>query len=290
MIYNNLGKTGLRVSAAVFGGIVVMDETPDDAARWVSEAIGRGVNYFDVAPGYGNAQQRLGPALEPYRKDVYLACKTGRRDAVGAKEELADSLLKLRTDYFDVYQLHGLSTMEELDAAFAPGGAMEVFTEAKKAGVVRNIGFSAHSEKVALSALDRFPFDTVLFPLNWALGCATGWGDALAAKRDELGFGLLAIKTLVRRLWRDGEERDFPKSWCKPVLSGSDSGDTALAIAGMKYGLSKGASALVPPGDIAHLRFMLDHIDLCAGPLTADELAMLRFEAEKVKGELIFNV
>jgi Predicted oxidoreductases (related to aryl-alcohol dehydrogenases) len=288
MLYNILGKTQFKVSAVAFGGIVVKDESPANAAGWVAEAVDSGVNYFDVAPGYGNAQEILGPALEPYRKNVYLACKTGRRDAQGAREELADSLRKLKTDYFDVYQLHGLASMEELDASFAPGGAIEVFIEAKKAGVVRNLGFSAHSEEVALTALERFPFDTVLFPMNWAMGCVNGWGDRIAAKREELGIGLLAIKTLVRRKWREGEVRDYPKSWCKPILSGSDNVDINLAVAGMKYGLAKGASILVPPGDIKNLRFMLKHIDLCDAPLTSSELTLLRTEADKVRDELIF--
>ncbi len=125
--------------------------------------------------------------------------------------------------------------------------------------------------------------------MNWAMGVVTGWGNALAAKRAERGFGLLAIKTLVRRLWRDGEERDYPKSWCKPILSRPNEGDTALAVAGMKYALSKGAQTLVPPGDIAHFRFMLAHIGDCTGPLTDSEYEMLRTEAEKVKDELIFK-
>ncbi|HXK93741.1 MAG TPA: aldo/keto reductase, partial [bacterium] len=97
-----------------FGGIVVMNAEPAHAARVVARAVDRGVNYFDVAPTYGDAQDKLGPALEPYRDRVFLACKTTRRDKAGAEEELNDSLKKLRTDHFDLYQLHALSTMEDL--------------------------------------------------------------------------------------------------------------------------------------------------------------------------------
>ncbi|HEX7556229.1 MAG TPA: aldo/keto reductase, partial [Leptolinea sp.] len=153
MLYHLLGKTGINASAVVFGGIINMDETQAQADRYVAQAIEAGVNYFDVAPTYGNAQERLGPALAPYRKDVYLACKTVERSAEGARTMLEDSLRKLKTDHFDVYQLHALTTDEDLDLAFGPGGAMETVLKAKRDGVIRNIGFSAHNEDVALRAL-----------------------------------------------------------------------------------------------------------------------------------------
>ena len=104
------GSTGIELSAVGFGGIVVMDETPADADRYVAEAIDRGVNYFDVAPSYGNAEERLGPALEPFRNRVFLACKTGKRDAAAARASLQESLKKLRTDRFDLFQLHAVTT------------------------------------------------------------------------------------------------------------------------------------------------------------------------------------
>lgn len=284
MLYNLLGQTGLKVSAVVFGGIVNMDESQQDADRYVAEAIDRGINYFDVAPSYGNAELRLGPALEPYRRDVYLACKTTKRDAKGAKEEMDTSFRLLKTDHFDVFQLHALTTDADLDEAFGPGGIMELLVKAKEEGRVRHIGFSAHSEEVALRALTLYPFETVLFPMNWALGINTGWGDRIADEIKRRGIGLLAMKTLVRRKWREGEEKVYPKSWCQPVF-----GDEKLGVAAMKYGVLKGAATLVPPGNIEHLRFMMDHVDKVYGEaLSEEEWAMLRNEAVKVKDELIF--
>jgi aryl-alcohol dehydrogenase-like predicted oxidoreductase len=109
-----LGKTGLEVSIITFGGIVVMNVEQTDANNVVAEAVDRGINYFDVAPSYGDAEVKLGPALEPFRQNVSLACKTGKRDKEGAAAELRQSLKNLRTDHFDVYQLHGLSKREEL--------------------------------------------------------------------------------------------------------------------------------------------------------------------------------
>lgn len=278
------GNTGYYISPVTFGGIINTDETQEDANRFVAAAIERGVNYFDVAPTYGTAQARLGPALEPYRKDVYLACKTEKRDAEGSRAALLNSLELLRTDHFDVYQLHGIATDADVDQAFAPGGAMETMLWAKKEGLIRKIGFSTHSEDVAMRALSLFDFDTVLFPMNWALGINTGWGDRISAYAAEHGIGLLAMKTLILRTWREGEERVFPKSWCKPIWD-----DEALMVAAMKYGLYKGATTLIPPGNFKHFTFMLDHIDAClANPLSDEEWALLRTEAAKVKDEMIF--
>ena len=284
MIYNPLGHTGIKVSAVVFGGIINRDESQGDANGNVAEAVAAGINYFDVAPSYGNSQERLGPALAPYRTNVHLACKTMARDAKGAKAEMEESLRLLQTDYFDVYQLHALSTDADLDEAFGPGGAMETLARAKQAGIIRHVGFSAHNEDVALKALTLYPFETVLFPMNWALGINRGWGDRLSALVQERGIGLLALKTLVRRKWREGEERVYPKSWCQPIY-----GNEALGLAAMKYAVLKGADTLVPPGDTEHLGFMLNNIGKAYSELlTEEERALLHSEAILVKDELIF--
>ncbi len=284
MLYHPLGKTGIQVSAVVFGGIINMDETQEASNQYVASAIDAGVNYFDVAPTYGNAEERLGPALAPYRKDVFLACKSEQRSAEGARKTMEDSLRKLQTDHFDVFQLHALTTEQDLDLAFGPGGAMETVLKAKQDGKIRNIGFSAHNEDIALRALTLFDFDTVLFPLNWALGIQRGWGDRISEAVKERGIGLLGMKSLVRRQWREGEERRYPKSWCQPIW-----GDDALGVAAMKYAVLKGANTLVPPGNYEHFSFMLKHADASfTQPMTEEEWAMLRREAKEAANELIF--
>ena len=137
-----------------------------------------------------------------------------------------------------------------------------------------------------MKALDLYDFDTVLFPMNWAMGVITGWGDRVSERAKAKDMGLIAMKTLIERKWLPDEEKTYPKSWCKPI-----SGNDKLAIAGMKYGLSKGGATLIPPGNIEHFNFMLDHIDECLDhPLTAADLAYLREEAEKVKDQFIFAV
>ena len=102
----SLGRTGAKLSVIGFGGIVVRDTTPAEASALVKLAIDKGINYFDVAPSYGNAEVMLGPALEPYRKNVFLACKTTERSREKSRIELEQSLKNLRTDHFDLYQLH----------------------------------------------------------------------------------------------------------------------------------------------------------------------------------------
>jgi len=136
---------------------------------------------------------------------------------------------------------------------------------------------------VALQCLERFDFDTVMFPMNWAMGLTSGWGNRISEAVRKKGIGLIAIKTLIERKWREDETHAFPKSWCKPIWD-----NEPLAVAAMKYGMEKGAAILIPPGNIAHQRFMVDHIDACSEPLSDDERAMLRAEAEKVKDEAIF--
>lgn len=133
----NFGRAADTLSVIGFGGIIVKDVEPADAARHVAEAFDRGITYFDVAPSYGNAQLRLGPALKPYRAKCFLACKTTERSADGARREMEESFRLLETDHFDLYQLHAITKLDDVERAFAKGGAMEVILQAKKDGRIR---------------------------------------------------------------------------------------------------------------------------------------------------------
>src|SRR6202034_3973570 len=177
-----LGKTGEHLSIIGFGGIVVMDKDPAHSRNIVAEAVDRGINYFDVAPSYGNAQERLGPALAPYRKNCFLACKTEGRTKDHSREQLEESLRLLKTDHVDLYQFHALTKMAELDKVLGPGGAMETMEAAKKEGKIRYIGFSVHSAETAVAAMERYNFDTILFPVNWVLFTQAGFGPQILKK------------------------------------------------------------------------------------------------------------
>ncbi len=239
-----LGRTGEKLSIIGFGGIVVMDATPAESSYRVSEAIDYGVNYFDVAPSYGDAEIKLGPALEPYRSDVFLACKTDVRKKDGARRELEQSLKRLRTDHFDLYQLHGVITLEEVDTIFAPDGAMSVFLEAKEEGKIRFIGFSAHSVEAAMALMDRFDFNSILFPINFATWYAGNFGPQVLAKAEEKGMGILALKAMAKGPWPEGaEEETYPKCWYEPLVGPEE------AKMGLRFTLSHAVTAAIPPGD-----------------------------------------
>jgi len=285
MTKRTLGKTGYEIAPVAFGGIINTNETQADADRYVAYAIERGVNYFDVAPTYGNAEERLGAALKPYRKNVYLACKTALRDAKGSKEELLASLGRLQTDYFDVYQLHSIKNGADVEQAFSAGGAMETLRWAKEEGLIRAAGITAHSEEYAVKCLDLFDFDSVLYTMYWVSGALNGNGAKLAAAVKAKNAGLLCMKVLAHRMWRDGEKKRGDKSWYKPIDLGADG---PLALAAMKYCLSREPAALVPPGIFEYFCFMLDHIDeAIANPLSAGEMDLLKTEAAKLGGEAI---
>ena len=238
-----LGKTGEILSMIGFGGIVVMDASTEQASTRVGQAIDYGVNYFDVAPTYGNAEMMLGPALKPYRKDVFLACKTTERSREGAKKELEQSLKNMQTDHFDLYQLHAVTEMKDVDTIFAKGGAMETFLEAKKEGKVRYLGFSAHSVEAALALMDRYDFDTILFPFNFACWYAGNFGPQVMETAKNKEMGILALKAMAHRPWQEGEERNVPKAWYKPLM------DKEEANKGLRFTLSHPVTAAIPPGD-----------------------------------------
>lgn len=237
-----LGKTGESLSVVGFGGILAMNETPAEASRLVGQAIDRGVNYFDVAPTYGNSEERLGPALEPYRKSVFLACKTTERGKTGAASELRESLKRLRTDHVDLYQMHAINTREDVQRVVAPDGALAAFKEARAKGLTRFIGFSSHSEEAALAMMAEFDFDTMMFPFNryaWHLG---GFGAAALAGAQERNLGILALKALARRAAKKGEEKPWTKAWYIPVENFEE------ALLALRFTLSLPVTAAVSPG------------------------------------------
>jgi predicted aldo/keto reductase-like oxidoreductase len=236
------GNTKKKLSIIGFGGMVVKDVTPKEAANFVAEAVDRGVNYFDVAPFYGNAQRRLGPALKPYRHDCFLACKTLERDAAGAARELKESLKLLRTDYFDLYQLHALTDVEEVEQAFAPGGAMEVVRKAKEDGTIRFIGFSAHSEEAAHAALDRFDFDSLLFPLSFPTWIGADFGPSVYRRAKKMGMGIMALKPMAHQLWPKGNKHRWKKTFYEPF------DDLDRAALGLRFTLHLPVAAMFPPG------------------------------------------
>jgi aryl-alcohol dehydrogenase-like predicted oxidoreductase len=276
----SLGRTGEKLSVLGFGGIVVKDASTEAAAQRVKEAIDAGVNYFDVAPSYGNAEDMLGPALEPYRKNVFLACKTQERTRAGASAELDRSLKKMRTDHFDLYQFHAVTRMEEVKIILGPGGALENSLAAKKAGKIRFIGFSAHSVEAAMALMDGFDFDTLLFPINYATWHAGNFGPQVLAKAQEKKMGILCLKAMARGPWPKGAARTHPKCWYAPFDQPEEAG---LAL---RFTLSHPVTAAIPPGDENIFKMALGLASRFT-PLSKEEVETMKQRGSR--GEPIFK-
>lgn len=241
-------KDDVTVSIIAFPGLCVNRISQDQANRTVAWGYEMGVSYYDVAPEYGSAQEILGPALQPYRKNCFLACKTGHRDAAKARADLNKSLDLLKTDHFDLYQLHHIrDPKKDVEAAFAKGGAMEVILEAKKAGIIRYIGFSAHTTEAALAAMDIFDFDSILFPVTFASWYAGDFGPKMIQKAKDKGVVRIAMKTLCRQSWPKDDaagRKKFPRCWYQPA---SDPREQDLVV---RWTLSQDVTTSVPPADI----------------------------------------
>ncbi len=248
-------RDGVRLSVIGFGGIVVCGLEQAAADRVVAESFDRGVNYFDVAPSYydGEAETKLGRALVPYRGRSFLACKTTERDAAGARRELERSLERLKTDHFDLYQFHAVSSLEDVDRILAPGGAAETFLEARKEGKVRYLGASLHDAPAAIALMDRFPLDSVLFPVNFVLYREGSFGPQILAHAKKKGIARLALKALAHHAWPEGADRSaWPKCWYKPI------DDPELGEQAVRFTLSEDVTAAIPPGDETLFRMALD--------------------------------
>ena len=238
-----LGKTGEKLSVIGFGGIMLNDNPQEYANEFVARAFDAGINYFDISPEYGNAQEKLGLAFRPYRNKCFLACKTQKRDAKEAERQLNESLKAFNTDHFDLYQLHALSSVDEVEKAFAPGGAMEVFTKAREQGKVRFLGFSAHNVDAALLAMKKFNFDTVLFPINFNCWKNGDFGPQVFEAAKSKSMGILALKAMALTTLGEGEKKLYKNVWYKPVQ------EDDVARLALRYTLSKELTAAIPPGD-----------------------------------------
>lgn len=265
-----LGQTGDALSVVGFGGIIVMNETVEFAREAVAQAVDRGINYFDVAPTYGNAEERLGPALKPHRDSCFLACKTEQRTADGARAALENSLRLLHTDRFDLYQLHAITEIDEVEKIFGPGGAMEAIVRAREEGLVRHIGFSAHSHRAAMLAMDHFDFDTILFPFNYNTWTRSNFGPAVHAHAAERGMGLLALKAMAWRKWPEdlpAAQRQWNKTWYEPIA------DRDIAALALRFTLSRPVTAMIPPGHWELFETALELVETGAieQPLSGEE-------------------
>ncbi len=247
-------RNGESLSIIGFGGILLLGQSAGESSQAVGEAFDRGINYFDVAPSYGDgeAEERLGPALKPYRERVFLACKTMSRDAAGARREMETSLARLRTDHVDLYQFHAVTTMDDVAGIFAPDGALEAVVRARTQGLLRYIGFSAHSEEAALAMLERFPFDSILFPVNIVCSEIGTFGPRVMEAARKKGTARLALKAMAYSPREPAETHPWPKCWYRPI------DDPDFARLALRFTLSEDITSALPPGEIPLFRMAME--------------------------------
>ena len=242
-----LGRTGHHSSVITLGGMTISGESQEDVNQLMDEALAAGVNHIDAAPSYGDCEVLFGKALAGRREQVFIGCKTGKRDRIGATEELHRSLERLQTDHIDLYQMHGLDDPEDRKQALGPGGALEAFQEARAEGLIRFLGITGHNPDNLLAALDEFDFDTVMFPINFILQYH-GFGTELLQEANRRGLGVLGIKPIAERRRQEGEPKRYPKCWYKPLNTNEE---ISLAI---WYALAQPVTTIVPSASMRLFR------------------------------------
>ena len=216
-----LGRLEHDSSVLIYGAAALSDVSQDVADRSIQEALDGGINHFDVAADYGEAELRLGPWMSQIRDRIFLATKTGHRDREPAWRQINDSLRRLQTDRVDLLQLHAIGDLGELDAATRPDGALSAAIRAQEEGLIGAVGITGHGDQAAathLEALRRHPFVTVLTPLNpvlWRDERYRADYDALVAEVQRQDAGLMTIKTVSRRNWPEDAEHSHA-TWYEP--------------------------------------------------------------------------
>ena len=215
------GRTGHESTRLIFGAAAIGNVSQDEADQTMELIRRHGINHIDTAASYGDAELRLGPWMELYRDEFFLATKTGERTRAEAYNQIQTSLERLRTDRIDLIQLHNLVAEDEWRTAFSAGGAVEGVIEAKEDGLVRFIGVTGHGVTVAaqhLRSLQEYPFDSVLLPYNFAMSRNVRYMadfEALAALCAERGVAVQTIKAITRGPW--GDRNPTANTWYEPL-------------------------------------------------------------------------
>ena len=250
------GRSGHMSTIAIFGAAAFWEIEQKQADKVMEMVIEAGINHIDVAPSYGQAEQRIGPWMPRERERFFLGCKTMERTHQGAWDEMQNSLKLLQTDRFDLYQLHAITSMDELDACTMKGGALEALVEARQQGLTRQIGITGHgadSPRVFIEALHRFDFDSILFPLNFVQMSNLPFrkdAEVLIALCKEKDVGTMVIKTIAKGPWGDKEKT--ATTWYEPFNQIDE-------IQGaVNFALSYDVTGLCTPGDVNTLPRVLE--------------------------------
>ena len=249
-----LGRTEHQSSIAILGGAVFFKDSPETAEVFFHEAINAGINHLDIAPGYGLAERAVGPHLQKVREKIFVADKTGEIEESWAKKRLEKTLTRLQVDYLDLYQAHGVTSVEELDKR---SEAFEVILDAKEQGLTRFIGITGHdlgAPKAHLEAIRRYDVDTVMLPIYprvWADPVYRADTEKLFAECADRDVGVMAIKTVAWRPW--GERQPDAMSWYEPQRTKSE------IERGINFALSTpGVHCFCTPSDLNTARLAIE--------------------------------
>jgi aryl-alcohol dehydrogenase-like predicted oxidoreductase len=274
------GNTGHQSTRVIFGAAALGGMRQDKADAVLEVLLEYGINHIDTAAAYGDSELRIGPWMREHRKRFFLATKTGERTAAGARESLQRSLERLRVDHVDLIQLHNLVEENEWETALGPGGALEALVEARAQGLTRFIGVTGHGTRIPSMhrrSLERFAFDSVLFPYNFTMMGIPQYAadvDALLAACDQRGVATQTIKSAARRRWQNGGGPKF--SWYEPLR------DKDALRRAVHFVLSRDGLFLNSSSDATILRPILDAAgDEPQAPARADlEADAARFAME----------
>lgn len=251
------GRTGHQSRRTIFGAAALGRVTQAEADRAFELLLHHDIDHIDTAASYGDSELRIAPWLARHGRDkFFLATKTGERTYAEARDEIRRSLERLGTDHVDLLQLHNLVAEDEWETAFSKDGALRAATEARDAGLVRFIGVTGHGITVARQhrrSLERFPFDSVLFPYNFPQlrGPYAADAEALIALCELRGVAMQTIKAITLGAWH-GERPATPTTWYEPLTAKED---IDLAVC---WVLSRPGLFLNTVGDLGILPKVLD--------------------------------
>ena len=249
------GRTSHMSTVAIFGAAAFWEISQVEADKVMEQVIEAGINHIDIAPSYGQAEERVGPWMPRERDCFFLGCKTMERTKQGAWDEMQRSLKLLQTETFDLYQCHAITTMDELDSVTMKGGALEAFVEARQRGLTKFIGITGHgadAPRIYLEALRRFDFDSVLFPLNFVQMGNPEYRkhtEELIATCRSKDVGTMVIKTITKGPW--GEREHTATTWYKPFDK------TEEIQKAVNFALSHDVTGLCTAGDTRILPLVL---------------------------------
>jgi aryl-alcohol dehydrogenase-like predicted oxidoreductase len=279
------GRTGHDSTRVIFGAAGLASMRQERADEVLATLLRHGVNHIDTAASYGDSELRIGPWMREHRQDVFLATKTDGRTGDAARAELERSLERLQVDHVDLIQLHNLVEPDEWETAHAPGGAVEALARARDEGLATHIGVTGHGTRIArmhLRSLERFPFDSVLFPYSYVALT----DEAYRADVEEL-LGVCAanevaaqtIKGVSRRRWRDDDDRRR-FAWYEPLM---DDGPIGRAVG---WVLGNPQVFLVTTSDATVMARVLDAAE---GALTRPSDAEMQVDVDALDMEPLFD-